>query len=226
MPLNVVTFYTERYVDFIEAWRRSVRTHGHIPIDEKVKASSWRRAVAMKPLFILKMLGQTGGPVIWLDVDGTMQSQPVLLENAHRRYDVAGWVWNEPPKFPEHMLTGTLWFNDSPLARKVLEGWAKRESTATERGSGQPNLWKTIIRVKPRLLRLPHAYTKIRGMKWRDDVRPTVFEHVCASLMVRYGDRTTVPHLARGNKSKPKPAIVRRMERLQERRRQLREAAK
>jgi hypothetical protein len=157
----------------------------------------------MKPSFILKMINETGGPVIWLDVDGKMRSQPLLLEHAYENYDMAGWVWNIPPGHTvPYILTGTLWFNDSPVAREVLEGWGELEATATERGSGQPNLWKTVERVKPRLLRLPHAYTKIKGMTWRDTVRPVVFEHICASLKKRYGDKTTVAHLARAERKK------------------------
>lgn len=219
MSLNIVTFYTKRYQPFAKGWCASIQARGHCAIAEKITAESWRRAVAMKPSFILRMIDKTGGPVIWLDVDGKMKSQPVLLERAHESYDVAGWVWKEP----EHMLTGTLWFNDSQGAREVLRGWAELEATATERGSGQPNLWKTILRLNPRLLRLPQAYTQISGLSWRDDVRPVVFEHICASLSPKYGDETTVPYLARKKKrlqlslnERAKLKLKQRKERLQE----------
>ena len=113
-----------------------------------------------------------------------------MLEGIEDDYDFAAWLWPRG-KNKGHVMTGTLWLNNTATAIDILEQWNELEQLANENVRvGQRNLTCAIKNVQPRVLRLDQGYCKIRTMKWITRT-PEVFRHETVSLRDGYGDITT-----------------------------------
>ena len=87
-------------------------------IREVPNLGSWQKNTQFKSRFIQQMLQEITGPFTYLDVDAEIQSQPVLLDGLS--CDIAAH------KFCGHeLLSGTVFFGNTPKCREVVERWVK-----------------------------------------------------------------------------------------------------
>lgn len=156
----VISYFTigtpyEREVDGLRRSCRDLGLEHHI--EGVASAGSWERNCAMKARFIREMADRFDRPVLWVDADAVIRQPPVLTAGAEMDFAVHkahGWQF----------ASGTVYFNRTPLARKVLDEWVAL-------CDAQPEVWDQIhldtawervaARHPLRTQWLPQTYTKI-----------------------------------------------------------------
>lgn len=149
-----------------------------------IEPRSWRMAQAFKPSFVLHSLKEfEPHPVVWLDADCMVRRQPSLFhEGALDDYDFAAHLHRG-----HELLTGTLWVNNTPLARQVCVHWERRSKNNVNEWE-QRHLQQEIrehqkLAAHRILFDLPAAYCKIFDIM--KTVENPVIEHYQQSRIKR-----------------------------------------
>jgi hypothetical protein len=180
--VKLVTYYTGDYVNWLRRWEECAERSGLDYYAEHVKlGNDWRVNTTHKPQFIHKCMVRYDEPILWVDVDGYMVGRPELLEDAVDTHDFAAFVRSKPHRFP--MQTGTLWFNNTPLAHALLSLWGEMEERNKKHRVPNEVILRPLLDMIPdlRVLRLPQSYCKIRVAPWEDGSTKAVIEHGSAS---------------------------------------------
>ena len=208
----VVSFYTPDgpYPEYAARLEASCKALGldHL-ITEMPGHGSWVKNVAQKGPYLKRWMLTLDHPILWVDVDAEILSEPVIVTDVDEDFAIYAdikprkWkpvgrarslelpvAWPDPPRW---FLTGTVFFNNTPMARTLLDTWA---SMCEE----QPTSYQQLLlqqcwcKVKPETIWLPQSYCKIRHMAWRagEDDRPAVIVHDLASVRGVSGSRREV----------------------------------
>lgn len=130
-----------------------------LPVDAQAidTTGSWVRNAAMKPGVLVGMRRKHRGPMLYVDVDAVFHRNP-WPSLAALDCDIA--AYHEPDG---HLLSGTLYINDTPAAATLLDEWAAA-------CGANPDEWDQLVlerilaedaaRAEPRYrqARLPVAY--------------------------------------------------------------------
>lgn len=117
-----ISFYTRdtAYEPLAERLRGTLDAHG---LDHRLvgidSLGLWERNCAFKARFVRDMWRELGRPVVWLDADATVEADPVLLRRCGADFAVCkydGWEFG----------SGTLFFNATPAAGRLLDRWVLR----------------------------------------------------------------------------------------------------
>lgn len=117
-----ICFYTRNtaYEGLAQRLRLSLEKYG---LDYKIVAvdtmGSWEHNCAYKARFVREQWGELGRPVVWLDADATVESDPVLLRRCGADFAVSkthGWEFG----------SGTVFFGATPAAGRLLDRWVLR----------------------------------------------------------------------------------------------------
>lgn len=181
MNYKVVSFYTPKYEEPVKILEKSLK-YFKIPykITPKKDTGDWVKNCAMKPGFILEQWGASNVPIVWLDADAVVKKNPYLFiridtdMGAHFRCD---------KRYHNELLSGTLFFNKTDGAKRILEKWVER----CEKYEGewdQIALADVVSRMDDiSVYRLPSTYTKIFDTMEGD----AVIEHFQHSRAVKKG---------------------------------------
>jgi len=143
---------------------------------------SWESNCAYKPRFILRKWRELKAPVLWLDADAVVRRVPGLLAGLEADFaihKVDRWQF----------ASGTVFFNQTELALRLLENWVKR-CEASPHIWDQENLdaaWQEVSDAAPlKTFWLPQSYTRIfdRPTLPGEDCLP-VIEHFQASRALK-----------------------------------------
>lgn len=134
----IVTFYTEKYKRFFEAWSNSIKKHGIMTIAYPCEdTGNWYLNASNKPKVILESLDNVGGKdVVWCDIDAKMMKYPELFDNIET--DIAGYRINQNQEWvkqfvDEHYMwknydliyTGTVYFKNNDKTKVLCKDWLK-----------------------------------------------------------------------------------------------------
>lgn len=125
---KIVSFYTPDYKPYAEALQASAKTFG-LTVHAGLLGSfdSWHAVVMYKPRFILQMLeslerfDESQG-VLWVDADACFRAKPdfqILTE-----CDFAATQFRWSLGHPWEMLTGTLFFRNTPRVKDFIQMWS------------------------------------------------------------------------------------------------------
>lgn len=154
-PVYVSAFTTE-YADEAAQLKASADRFS-IKTDVKAMASagSWVKNCGLKAHVISGVIQQAKTPIVWLDADARVAQYPALFDNLHERADFAAhWLRDE-------LLSGTLFFNDTAPARKLVDEWTK--ACAASPGEWDQKVLQRILTTGLRIERLPAEYCWIEG---------------------------------------------------------------
>lgn len=180
-PGCIVGFHTPDalYVGEAERMRRSVEALG-LPIELTVipLGAGWLSAVQSKPGFLLSERRRLRGPLLYVDVDAVIHSDPwPYLRGYDGDVAVAG-------HHGQAIISGTVLINDTPGALAFLEEWALEQA-------GAADLWdqhclETVVRRHRtrtgavRVQYLPPEMCAVFNRKFSPPIVP-VIEHLQAS---------------------------------------------
>jgi hypothetical protein len=185
---------------------------------------NWYANTAAKPSFIARMRKELSGPIVYVDVDAYVHENCEAFFDelgergfdfaAHMfagpakgfsRTDVCGCLRGQPCTRQHRLLSGTLFFGDTPGARRMLAAWIALNKTLRDhgmpQGGGQKNLWYllTCLTGDYRLGNLPGRYCFVFDKPWAYRAgEPRIIEHTIASRDNRAGPtRHTAPRAGR-----------------------------
>lgn len=195
----MVSFWTPEYIGEVKGFQESAAKQGYSLITEdRESLGSWRLNCGIKPRFILKMLDLAQAPVLWVDIDARFRlpwSWPWL---PGRACDFACWfiprkvmrpidIPGGPKKKRDGLASGTMFFNNTSLAKDLLQVWIDHDH-------GQYEYEQIVLgeawydRRHPELItqRLPQSYCKVHDAPWFDgEPEPILIEHMQASRRLR-----------------------------------------
>ena len=163
MTPTIVSFYTrgndgDYYGQHAERLRLECEALGlRVWLKEvQLVGRPWIEMLRMKPLVILEALEAVQGPVLWIDVDGSVLKEPEGLA------DMDFMAVPKPPNHPRPFFMGCSFWNCTAGARAFLRFWSEEYETegseelafkrAFERAAG-------FLRWAP----LPEGYMHIEG---------------------------------------------------------------
>lgn len=161
--------------------------HEVVPMDS---TGRWATNCAKKPQFIWSMISANPTrPIVWLDADCEVKRLPrIFLSRREEDMAVCRYQWKRAKKV--ELFSGTLFFNCTPAARKVVDRWIEIQAT-------EPETWDQVALRKALTLvpevvvyPLPVEYCFIFDFH-RDEIpeaRP-VIEHYQRSRVVRHRER-------------------------------------
>lgn len=164
----IVSFYTAgtHYEQEAHALIASAQKFG---LDYDITAvpnrGSWSANCCFKPEFLLAKLEQHQRPLVWTDADSVFMQKPVLFDEC--RADVGLRINDYVPNDDKaKILTGTIFVNNTPSAKKLLQLWKKeceRNLTNQDMVFDQVCLRKVILHYPTivEIKRLPASYVYI-----------------------------------------------------------------
>lgn len=175
----IVSYYTvaTAYEPLAARLRASCERNGlDYRIEARSSRGSWEANTFLKAGVCRDVWEKVGRPILWVDADAVIRSRPDLLRGVAADFGVHKWK-------DQHFASGTVFFNQTPAAGRLLDGWV--ELCATHEGaSDQPHLqraWETLTaRERLTILWLPRSYCQIFDAKIERGQRP-VIEHFQAS---------------------------------------------
>jgi hypothetical protein len=219
--VNVVSFYTEgggsSYQLEAKILRDSLDRFG-IPHDIRAVQAwgDWYDHTAHKADFIAEMRRTMTGPLLWIDTDAVVHSDPTAYFEmlAAEYYDFGAHYFSGPAKGYDRtkvrgegwrLLSGTTFWGDTPKAHQLADAWVALNRTlrgvGIRQGGGQKNLWYlTTCMAKEglRVARLPGRYCYVFDKAWAyPEDEPRVIEHTIASRDHRAIRRETRERKAR-----------------------------
>ena len=145
-----INAHTPNYAPLAEKLTNSLDALG---LDYKViqyeSMGSWVQNCLYKAEFI-RTMQSIHGKVVWLDADCAVLKYPELFFDI--KEDVAYHLFKG-----KELLSGTLFFNDTEGAAKVLDEWVKRNKSKS-RAWDQRNLQEVVNELKPNAYILPPEY--------------------------------------------------------------------
>jgi hypothetical protein len=206
--LIVVAYYTPGFGSYEaeeELLERSADRAGvALYVSAVENGGNWYANTARKAGFIADTRGMLAGPLLYVDVDAVVHDDPSPYFDAlgadgvdfgahwfaspsGRASDVCGCVIGGACDRPHRLLSGTLYFGDTPGARSLLEAWCGMNDLMRRRGllegGGQKNLWYlTTCMPNLKTVRLPGRYCRVFDKPWAyPAAEPVVIEHTIAS---------------------------------------------
>ena len=116
----------------------------------------------IKPLFIRDALETLDAPVLWLDADAELRKDP----RTALRDDMDFMGGLMPANRIRTWHVGTLFFNNTPAARALLDLWIEHLEVGFSDESALHAAWSTG-KWKGRYMGLPKSYYPHQSKKWR-----------------------------------------------------------
>jgi hypothetical protein len=152
-------------------WRFSLRND----IQSVESTGDWIRNAGMKPKFVRQMMDKyPENPVVWIDADAVIKTYPVIFDKIID--DFACHFRNKPGHMGGELLSGTLYFSNTPESRRLVDLWIKEQENA-------PKMWdqQTLRRAwekwKGNTHKLPVEYCHIFDDKLTKQKITPVVEH-------------------------------------------------
>lgn len=126
---KVISFYTSdnEYADFAERLKLSLEKFGVEYELEAVKSfGSWELNCAYKARFIKKQWIASDVPVVWLDADATVETDPILFGQIDADFAIHKWGGQSAHDQGWEFCSGTLYFGKSELAGRLIDQWLLR----------------------------------------------------------------------------------------------------
>lgn len=132
-----VSYYTPDYEEVAHRLKLSLATfeleHIVVPVPDR---GTWVANCARKPLFIRDLLSQMKKPLVWIDADAVVVKRPALFEDSAYCHDAAvcRYTWHQGKR---ETLSGTVWFNDTYMAKRMVEHWIEQQALL-------PDMWDQV----------------------------------------------------------------------------------
>jgi hypothetical protein len=169
-----INAYTPKYKPLALKLIKSLNNLGlKHDVVEYESMGSWVQNCLYKAEFIASKQREHG-KVVWLDADCLVLKTPSLFDTIEE--DIAYHLFKN-----KELLSGTLFFNDTDNARKLIDAWV-RKNTEKKNTWDQKNLQEVVRELKPSHYLLPPEYCFIfDSSKKHYGALDPVIEHYQAS---------------------------------------------
>jgi len=194
---TVICFYTEHtaYEARVKKLIASCNAF-NLPysIDSIPNLGSWERNCCYKPKYILRKLSDLQTPVLWIDADAEIVKKPKLFENFPP--DIALRIVKHLPNYHQSkMISGTVYFNNTPSAFDILKQWdteCERLLQINRNVWDQMALRNVLLRSNAHIYPLPNSYYMVYDrMKKGEDA--FVIHYQLSRIEKRVINREVIP---------------------------------
>lgn len=122
---TVISYHTPdwHYPEFAEKLQRDcVRLGLDYHIESRGSNRTYVDNCNIKPFFIRETIKKLARPVLWIDVDASINQIPAELETITRDFDVSG---NRNVKSPDRVYVNSIWFNYTPASLVLIDRWCE-----------------------------------------------------------------------------------------------------
>ena len=197
-----ISFYTPEYAEEVARFEESAAAHDvDTEVQQKLSLGRWVDNCAMKGSFIKDMLERqpVDRGVVWVDIDAEFINKPTMFETMNPKVDFAAFmipgvfVGRAITKRPwpkemgdAAMASGTLYFNNTWAAHKLLAQWQLECINEPNRWD-QQSLQAAYGKLHADIImkELPQGYCKIYDEKWYGKDQHEVIRHLMASRRLR-----------------------------------------
>lgn len=206
----VIAYYTPGFGSYeaeAELLQRSMERVGvRYQLEPVANGGDWYANTAGKADFIMRKRADLSGPLLYVDVDAVFHEDPSAYFDrlgeqhvdfgAHYfagpsgGYDKArgcACLRGEACDRPHRLLSGTLFWGDTPGAYRLLAAWKGLNDVLRAyggpQGGGQKNLWYVTTCLDGlKVAQLPGRYCRVFDKPWAyGPLEPVVIEHTIAS---------------------------------------------
>ena len=122
----IVSYYTPDYAEHADRLRKSLRVFDYRYWIEAVEDSgSWVENCARKAAFVLKALRSQNDAVLWLDADAEIRRPIEKWFDFDDELDFAIYRDEKATNRKWKFRSGTVWFNNTPVAHDLAAEWVK-----------------------------------------------------------------------------------------------------
>lgn len=179
MSFIVCAYYTERYKQHADEFIMSAKEVGvdvHTSLVNDL--GLWVLNCGYKPTFIKECLEKFNTNIVYCDIDARFKRFPELFRSISE--DIAYWRCNL--KNQKHLASGTLFFKNNDVSRKIVIEWEKKckESPSFLDQSVLEDVLKNIQHSE---FSLPTEYCQI--FDWEKQTESPVIVHLQASRKLK-----------------------------------------
>lgn len=130
----IVSFYTNdwTYADHAKRLRAECDVLGlRHRIEERPSTGSYLKNCCIKPTYIRDCLMDEKGPVLWIDVDGSVVRPPDFFKDSPDDYDFQAKRM-DPVHRKRTWHVGTMWWNYTPAALSFIDRWIANTGDMTD----------------------------------------------------------------------------------------------
>lgn len=161
MKYQAISFYTPDYEEV--ALRLGVSCQkNNVPLKlyPKPPKGSWVGNCGMKPQVIREAWFEFETPIVWIDADAVVRSEPVLFNNLEGYDFAAHWrVYNNNRE--RELLSGTLWFGQTEAAKELIERWCEQQEKCQTHWDQHTLRYVLMGMPSLKIYELPASYTQI-----------------------------------------------------------------
>lgn len=170
----VCSFYTQdwKYPQYAASMKASCERLGlRHRIEERKSQNNWLGNCCIKPFFIRDCLRDEKGPVLWLDVDGSIYQKPVWFDGLNADFAAK----RKPPGSSRFWMVCTLWFNYTPAVLEFIDSWCDMTGDCSDESSLN-ELWAQGGGSNLRWTEVPPEYFEVTMNGWKQTPK-TVIAH-------------------------------------------------
>ena len=179
----IVGYYTKGYTDtameMIDNLTKMNIKHDICSVDD---LGNWDKNTKFKPIFIKSMLEKHNKPVVYLDVDARIYRFPEIFNTINE--DI-GIHWIKRKSGRKEFLSGTVYFNNTLGARKLLDKW--EEDCLVPNEQNDQNILGNIIATEDiGFYELPMEYCMVYNHPSHRKCKDPLIVHYQASRRLKY----------------------------------------
>lgn len=130
----IISFYTNdwEYPAHADRLRKECDALGlRHRIEKRTSTGSYLKNCCMKPEYIQRCVEDEKGPVLWIDVDGSIVKSPDFFLDAPEEYDFQARKM-DPALRKRTWHVGTMWWNYTPASLEFIERWIDNTGEMTD----------------------------------------------------------------------------------------------
>ncbi len=148
-PLTIISYYTNDWL-YPDYSKKLTADCERLRVNYKVvnlpSRNCYKENCRLKSEFILNSLMEIKSPILWMDVDGSINRIPEYMSSEELlEYDLAGFSkpWSE-----RSIFVATIWFNYTKNTLSFINQWQQNTNLLIDDEAFQRALWDSTLHTK------------------------------------------------------------------------------
>ena len=162
----VISFYTNDWEypqHAIRLTSECLKLNLKYVIKERPSKGGYLENTCQKPFFIRECLRSLNAPVLWVDVDASIYKRPIFFDGLDADVSLKH---KDPKKYRRKYHVGTMWFNNTPMAYRLLDLWCERVGSLSDESTLE-DIYSEIESEGCRIVDMPVEYHEIQKRDFR-----------------------------------------------------------
>lgn len=162
----IVSFYTKDW-EYPEHGKRLILECLKLRLEhrivERVSKGGYLQNTCQKPFFIRECLQMFERPILWVDVDASIFKPPEYFVGLDADVSLK---YKDQKKYARKYHVGTMWFNFTPNAMRLLDLWCDRVGALSDESTLE-EIYQQVESEGCRIVDMPEGYHDIQKTTYR-----------------------------------------------------------